>query len=282
MVKLFNFWYFFFIILSVCTSIALYFLLKNKSDKTKKIVIGSILFFNLALHFLKLTFPPYSTDKQTALSEIFYVNICATSTLFFPFIFISKSNTAKDYMVYLGIISGISAMLYPTVALDENVLSLDVWRFYICHSIIWIAPLLTTLLGLHELDVRRILKTPICIIAILLFIICNQVLQSELGIVDLCGEDFFDVNYHNPSLIWGPEGEVSFLFSWLTPSFMKVVPFGEFAGQEKYWPLFWLMPAVVVYSLIFSIVFCFIFNYKNTVNAFKSAFKKIKSLIIKK
>ena len=96
MVELFNFWYIFFILLISGSIVGLYFLLKNKSEKTKKIVLGSLLFFNLGLHFLKLTFPPYSTNPEIAMREVWFVNVCATSVLFFPFIFISKSPSTRD------------------------------------------------------------------------------------------------------------------------------------------------------------------------------------------
>ena len=234
MVQLFNFWYIFFIALFAGAIVGLYFLLKNKTVKTQKIVLASILFFNLALHFLKLTFPPYSTDSAVAMREVWFVNLCGTSVLFFPFIFLSKSETAKDYMVFLGVISGFLAMLYPTEALGKSVLTLDLWRFYICHGIIIAVPMLTVLLKLHKLDIKRIWKTPFCVCAALLFIICNQVLQSELGIIPLRNDDMLNINFRNPSLIWGPTDGVAVIFSWLTPSFMKTIPFGEFAGQEKY------------------------------------------------
>ena len=278
MVKLFNFWYFFFILLCAGVIIVPYYLLRNKSDKTKRIVLASMLFFNLALHFLKLLFPPYSENPEKAMRDVWFINVCATSVLFFPFIFISKSKTAKDYMVFLGIISGFLAMFYPTEALNKSVLTLDLWRFYICHIIIIAVPLLTVLLKLHKLDLKRIWKTPICVMAMLLFIICNQVLQSELGIISLRNDDFFDVNYSNPSLIWGPTDGVAVLFSWLTPNFMKVVPFGEFAGQTKYWPFFWMLPAIIFYFLLIPLALCFILDFKNTVNEFKSLFNKINGL----
>ena len=278
MVKLFNFWYFFFILLCAGVIIVPYYLLRNKSDKTKRIVLASMLFFNLALHFLKLSFPPYSENPEKAMRDVWFINVCATSVLFFPFIFISKSKTAKDYMVFLGIISGFLAMFYPTEALNKSVLTLDLWRFYICHIIIIAVPLLTVLLKLHKLELKRIWKTPICVMAMLLFIICNQVLQSELGIISLRNDDFFDVNYSNPSLIWGPTDGVAVLFSWLTPNFMKVVPFGEFAGQTKYWPFFWMLPAIIFYFLLIPLALCFILDFKNTVNEFKSLFNKIKGL----
>ena len=276
MVKLFNFWYLFFIVLFAGAIVGLYFVLRKRSDRTKKLVLGSILFFNLALHFLKLTFPPYSTNPELAMSEVWFVNVCATSVLFFPFIFISKSKTAKDYMVFLGIISGFLAMLYPTEALNKSVLTLDLWRFYICHGIIIAVPMLTVLLKLHKLDVKRIWKTPICMCAMLMFIICNQILQSELGIIPLRDGDMLNINFRNPSLIWGPTDAVAVLFSWLTPAFMKRIPAGEYVGQEKYWPLFWMVPGIVFYFLLIPLIICLIFDFKATINTFVSFFKLFK------
>lgn len=276
MVELFNFWHIFFIFLTAGVIVGLYFLLKNKTEKTKKLVLGSMLFFNLALHFLKVTFPPYSTNPDLAMREIWFINVCGTSVLFFPFIFISKSNTAKDYMTFLGIISGFLAMLYPTEALGKSILTLDLWRFYICHGIIITVPMLMVLLKLHKLDVKRIWKTPVCMLAMLLFIICNQVLQSELGIIPLRNDDMLNVNFRNPSLIWGPTDGVAVVFSWLTPSFMKTIPFGAYAGQEKYWPFFWMIPGVVVYFILVPLIICLIFEFKETKNTFINFIKLFK------
>lgn len=275
MVQLFNLWYFFFIIFSALIIIGLYFILKNKSNKTKKIVLLSILFFNLALHFLKLLFPPYSMNLDKGMHDVWFVNICSTSVLLFPFIFLSKSKTAKDYMVYLGIVSGFLALLYPTEAINKSVATFDLWRFYACHIIIFAVPLLTVLLKLHKLDVKRIWKMPICVSAMLLFIICNQILQSELGIIALRSDDIFNVNYANPSLIWGPTDGVAVMFSWLTPNFMKTIPWGEFAGQPKYWPFFWLLPGVIFYFILLPLILCLIFDFKDTVASFQRIFRRV-------
>ncbi|MBR2988414.1 MAG: YwaF family protein [Clostridia bacterium] len=282
MVQLFNFWYFFFIVIGTLAIVGLYCLLKNKSQKTQSIVLGSILFFNLALHFLKLTFPPYSTNLDKAMRDVWFINVCATSVLFFPFCFLSKSKTAKDYMVFLGTISGLLAFLYPTEAIDKSVLTLDLWRFYICHWIIIAVPVLTMLLRLHKLDIKRIWKMPICVSAMLLFIICNQILQSELGIIPLRDQDMFNINFHNPSLIWGPTDSVAVLFSYLTPDFMKTIPYGEFAGQQKYWPFFWMLPGVILYFILIPLIVCFIFDYKETVASFVSIFNRMKNFFTKK
>ncbi len=279
MVKLFNFWYLFFIIASGLSIYGIYLLLKNKSQKTQKTVLLITLFFNLALHFLKLTFPPYSTQPDMAMREVWFTNVCATSVLFFPFIFISKSKTAKDYMVYLGLISGFLALLYPTEAIDKSVLTLDLWRFYVCHYIIFAVPLLTLLLGIHKLDLKRIWKTPICVSAMLLFIICNQILQSELGIIPLRNQDIYNINFRNPSLIWGPTDGVAVIFSWLTPNFMKTIPFGEFAGQPKYWPFFWMLPGIAFYFILVPFIILLIFDFKTTKSSFIKLFNKIKGLV---
>ncbi len=282
MVQLFNFWHFFFIFLCAGIIVGLYFLLKDKTEKTKRIVIASILFFNLALHFLKLLFPPYSEDVLRGARDIGFINVCATSVLFFPFIFLSKNKTANDYMVFLGIISGFLAMLYPTEAIGKSLLTLDLWRFYICHIIIIAAPMLTVLLGIHKFDIKRIWRMPICVSAMLLFIICNQVIQAELGIIALRDANMLEINWHNPSLIWGPTDSVAVLFSWLTPNFMKTVPFGEFAGQEKFWPFFWMLPGVIFYFILVPLVICLIFDFKGTKVSFIELFNKLKCLFVRK
>ena len=289
MVELFNVWYFAFLIVGIGAIVGLYFLLRNKSLKTKKIVIASLLFFNLALHFAKMFFPPYSLDPTGQLKHLWFINVCATSVLFFPFIFISKSDTAKDYMFYLGFISGFLALLYPTEAIGKQVLTFDLWRFYICHWIIIAAPTLMVLLNVHKPSIKRIWKIPFCVSAMLLFIICNQILQSELGFINVRDGNMFDINFHNPSLIWGPTDDVAVLFSWLTPNFMKTVPIGEYAGQEKYWPFFWMLPGIFFYFLIIPMILNLIFNFKITKQEFvcfgkncKTAFEKLKNVKGKK
>ena len=120
---------------------------------------------------------------------------------------------------------------------------------------------------------------PFLVTAMLLFIICNQVLQSELGAIALRDGDMLNVNWRNPSLIWGPTDDVAVLFSWLTPDFMKTVPFGAMKGEPKFWPLFWMLPGVFVYFIIIPLCLCFAFNFKATVEAFKNGYLAIKNRV---
>ena len=77
--------YYFFPLAGGAFFVALYFLLRHRSARTQNIVLFALLAINFALHFLKLLFPPYSTqDPATALQKITPENICAINTCFSP------------------------------------------------------------------------------------------------------------------------------------------------------------------------------------------------------
>lgn len=281
-VEFFNLPYFIFLFAGFGILVGLHFLLRNKSLKTKKMVIGGLLLANLALHFLKLTFPPYSTDPDKAMRDIWFINICAVSVISFPIYFFSKSNTLKDFMFYLGAISGGLALLIPTEALGEAIWQLDLFRFYIAHTIILVAPVLMVSLGVHKLDYKRIWKMPFVMMGVMMFIMLQQILQSELGIVSLRDGDFLDINYKNPSLIWGPgDSELAVLFTIFTPEFLTVVPWGAFAGQTKYWPLLWIMPAIIIYFIALPLLLCLPWESKHIKQDLKALNKTIKARFAK-
>ena len=277
MVEFGNFWYFFFIAFAVGLTLGLYFWFRNKSLTARKSLIAGLLIFNLALHWLRLLFPPYTGNPELIAENAWFINICAVSVLTFPLLFFSKSNTGKDWMFHIGCISGFLALVYPTEALGESAWSFPTWRFYICHILIIVAPLLMVLLKTHTLNYRNVWKMPFCMSAVLLFIICNQVLQSELGIVDMRGDDILQAGcgYRNTSLIWGPTDDVSAIFTWLTPDFMKTVPFGPHAGEPKYWPFFYLLPGCFVYFWCIPLLLCLPFERKHM----KDDFGKLKAFI---
>lgn len=272
--EMFNGWYIFFIVFAIIFVISFYFILKNKSMKTKKIVLGIILFLNLALHFLKLLFPPYNTNPTFGNKDVWFINICAVSVLVFPFAFLSKSDNAKDYMIYMGLLSGGLALLYPEEGLGKMIASFDLIRFYIAHTVIFVVPLLMMLLKVHRLNYKRIWKMPFMVMATMLFIIVNQVLQAELGIIQMRGSDILSNSWKNASLIWRPTDDIGKLFSIFTPDFMKTVPYGAMAGQPKYWPFFWMVPAIFIYFLVFPFLLCMIWEGRTFAKDIKSVFKR--------
>jgi uncharacterized membrane protein YwaF len=275
-ISMFNFWYFFWVILAICATIGLYFLLKNRSVKVQKTVLFSLLAFGFILHFLKVFFPPYSVDEARCLRDSWFVNICAANIALFPFMFFSKKEKVKDYMFYIGVLSGLIAIFYPQEPIDkvdQLAEQLDIARFYYHHWMLLTVPLLMVLLGLHKLSYKRVHWAPIGLLMLMLFIILNQVFQAELGYIPLrTTTDFFGIGYKNTSYIWGPgtNDAIGNFFALFTPEIFRTVPVGQFAGQQKYWPWFWMIVPVFVLVTPLSFLLCMIFDHKNFVNDVKN------------
>jgi hypothetical protein len=285
-IKLGNFWYFFWLILSVGAVLGLYFGLKRTKERTQKIVLFSLLAFGFLLHFLKVFIPPYSVNETVKLRESWFVNICGANIGLFPFLYLLKSKRVKDYMFYIGVISGAIALLYPVEPMekvDKIGETLDTIRFYYHHWMVMGVPLLMVLLKHHTLSWKRVLWAPTGLLLLMPFIMLNQLLQSELGFIPLRDGDFLDVSYKNSSLIWGPDlPGIGSIFAPFCPKIFKTVPVGEFKGQEKYWP--WLWMVFPIYVLITPIAFgiSMIFDHKNFKADMKTYFGKIKGLFTKR
>jgi len=246
-IEMFNGWYFFWFFLQIGATVGLYFALRKTNEKVQKGVLFGLLLLGLLLHFLKAFIPPYSTDEARMLRDSWFVNICGANIALFPFMFFSKNKYIKDYMFYIGLISGLIVLFYPQEPLakvDQLGEFWDIVRFYFHHWMIMTVPLLTVLWKHHTLSYKRSWVAPVGLLSLMLFIILNQIFQSELGFIPLRGNDIFAIGYKNTSYIWGP-GENDAIGNFLAlfcPDFLKTIPVGEFAGQTKYWPWFWLIP----------------------------------------
>ena len=283
-IEMFNGWYFFWVLLSAGAIVGLYFALRNTTEKVQKIVLFSFLAFGFVLHFLKVYIPPYSVDEARMLRDAWFVNICGANIALFPFFFFSKNKYIKDYMFYIGALSGLIAIFYPQEPLAKSNQLGEFWdivRFYYHHWMLLMVPLLMILFKHHELSYKRVLSAPIGLLLLMLFIILNQVFQSELGFIPLRDDNMFDVNFKNTSYIWGPDlpDAIGTFFSWFCPDFFKTIPVGPYAGQEKYWPWFWMIfPCfILVTPLAFGL--CMIFDHKNFAKDVKWLFSKIRTIV---
>ena len=268
-IQMFNGWYFLMLFICIGLVVGLYFILKNRTQKTQKIVLFSLLLFGLILHFLKFIIPPYSTDIDRLYRDSWFINICGANIFLFPFFFLSKNEKAKDYMFYIGVLSGLISILYPMepmAKVNQAAEWLDIVRFYYHHTMLWAVPLLMVVFKLHTINYRRILYVPTYLLAVMLFIMLNQVLQSELGFIPLRGDEIFNINYKNTSMIWGPSGPIGDFLAIFCPRFFKYIPVGDYAGQAKFWPWFWLI--FPCYILITPICFLIslILDYKRFKN----------------
>ena len=185
-------------------------------------------------------------------------------------------------MFYIGVLSGALALFYPQEPIAKSNQLGEFWdiiRFYYHHWMILAVPLLMVLLKQHTLSYKRVFCAPIGLLILMLFIMLNQVFQAELGFIPLRDSNMFDVNFKNSSYIWGPDlpDTIGQILAVFCPDFFKKIPVGEYAGQEKYWPWFWMIfPAfILVTPLAFGL--CMIFDHKNFVSDVKAGYNKLKA-----
>ncbi|MBE5731067.1 MAG: hypothetical protein E7350_03875 [Clostridiales bacterium] len=286
-IQMFNFWYFFWVLLGAGSIVGLYYLLRHRSTKTQKIVLFSLLAFGLFLHFLKVYIPPYSVDEARMLRDAWFVNICGANIALFPFLFFSKKNGVKDYMFYIGVLSGLIALVYPQEPLaktDQAGEVLDIIRFYYHHWMLLAVPLLMVLFGHHRPSYKRVFSAPTGLMLLTLFIILNQIFQSELGYIPLRGDRFEIPNYKNTSWIWGPLNQdgswdpIGKILAIFTPEFFTKVPVGAHAGEFKYWPWFWLIFPVYILVTPLAFAVSMIWDRKNFVEDMKNLPENSKKL----
>ena len=183
-------------------------------------------------------------------------------------------------MFYIGVLSGLLAFVYPQEPLaktDQLGEQLDIIRFYYHHWMVLAVPLLMVLLGHHKLSYKRALVAPTGLLLLMLFIMLNQIFQSELGFVPLRDRsEFFSIGYKNTSYIWGPGNDdaIGNFLALFTPDFFKTVPVGEFAGQVKYWPWFWLIVPVYVLVTPLSFLVSLVFDRKSMVADLKKTLQE--------
>lgn len=164
--------------LLICTLICVgfYFIFRNKSQKVKYIATFIPLVLAFIIHFLKLLIPHYRNQLPSSIMSITFETICATSTLIFPFIYLSKSKILKDYMVVIGVISGFFTLLLPLDASRVyQPFELEVIRFFFAHLVIFLSPLFTYIFNIHRPNKKWVKHTLLTLLAVLLIVTINNI-----------------------------------------------------------------------------------------------------------
>lgn len=248
-----NGFHFMYMCISLIYCVLLYLILRKKSEKTIRIVLLVILFLNFALHFLKLAFVPYINNLPTSISKITIENLCAGSTILFPFIFlIKKQNVLHDYMYFIGFCGGLGAIIYPTEAFGQPAFSFEAFRFFFCHMNLIGVPLVSAILGINRPRLKKFWAIPLLFLAHESIICLNEIFLIKVGVIKHSWSQFFDRNMRNCSFVFGLApafDSLRFLFDPLVPFFFKTDAFNINGGVPFYFPVLWLIIPAFVYLI---------------------------------
>lgn len=281
-IELFNFYYFLYIFIAILITVLAVKFLKNKSQKFIHYFIFALIMLNFSIHFLKIFIYPY-TLVDHIWTKVSFENICAVSVLLFPFLYFTKNKTLKDYMVMVGMASGILTFIAPIDAMSSifngtifigprSAFMLENIRFYTAHFLLFLIPFLMMHFKMHELSVRRAYRAPFVLMAVLFIIFINELIITFLGWVPKI--DLFNPEKRNPSLIFGSKSQFSgigLVIGVLVPSFFILThPLYEFTF---YLPVLWLIIPVMIYGGAMVLLFCFIYDKDDTKLFFQEKLK---------
>lgn len=247
----FSVFYFIYPAICACVFVALYFILRHRSKRIQYWVLFAFLALNFCLHFLKLAFHPYVDDLPGSVRKVTFENICAVSTLVFPFFMLSKKKYLMDYMFYIGVISGVASMFAPMNIIGLGVGEFETIRFYICHGSLWICPLLMVIFGVHKLNYHRIPVVLLLYMGCLCLILLNEVVLMVIGWVKP-GEDwegtlwdyFLSTEERNSGFVFGIPSSMEKIGGFLLVLVPEIFKPGKYI--DTYMPVLWeLFPAIV-------------------------------------
>lgn len=259
MIEVGNFLYFLEIIIIALIIVIIYFLLRNKSQKTQFMFLWIWCFLGFILHFVKqlVYLDPNQLHKSTA------ENICAVSTIVFPFIMlIRKDSVIHDFMYFIGVMGGLAGIVYPTEAINESFFAFETMRFYFCHMSLFAIPLLLAMFKIYKPRIKKWWVIPLLFLVYESIICINTAFLCFSGLVQRNGytpfQLFIDRQYLNNSFVFGPTddmGVVGKFIGNLTLPIMKIDIFNINGGKETYWPVIWLLiPSYVLFVPLYILI----------------------------
>ena len=281
---MYDFYYFFFLVLLGLVTTGIFFLCKKKGQRFTHITIEILVWANFALHFLKQFLPGYPQLWPEGWVDSSFPNLCATLIVVAPFIYTWGTPTMKDYMFYIGFVSGVAVHFYPTGVFRLNHLQggwanplylIEALRFYFCHSVLVITAVLMVGMKLHKLDYRRLKWMPLAFGAVLSLVALHSIFYGPLLQLknfphDWLGADgiLYRANYHygpaNQSMAFGPQPGV---MEWLDPiaekCFIPYLMVFWVDGTMYYTPVIWILPLIALGTLIAGPLMCLPFEHRH-------------------
>lgn len=178
-----SFAYFLYIFIALGITAGLYFLLRKRSEKAKKITVFSLMLVNALQHFFKFLIWPHLWNSEFGLVNTVY-NMCAFLIVVSPIIFLIGGDAWKNFITYVGSVAGMIAMVVPHWFVGLPAFSWEAIRFYFCHTFLFLTSILPALLGIYKINYRTCWKLPFLFFLGMVIIVFNDVICTSLGFLD--------------------------------------------------------------------------------------------------
>ena len=215
------------LVLAAVMNVALYYILKNKSQKTQTLVL-------LPFSLLGIAAIIYNLLMWDAPLSYLPLHLCSLNALVLPFAVFTRSKRLSNLLL-LWSLGAVMAVVMNHAQANFQIRSWTFFFYFVPHVLEFAIPVLLFKLGLVEKDPRCILSTLLITVGMLTAVhFINLGLNAFFAanqITDAAG-NLIQVNYMYTLV---PENPVLALFQ-------KVIPY-------RYWYLYGILPVIAVYLL---------------------------------
>jgi len=233
------------LIVGVGIIVGLYFILRNKSQKTQIITLGILSFSGIAAII-------YNLVAWNSPLEYLPLHLCSLNALILPITVLTKNKILGNVLL-VWCLGALFALIVNSAMAETEIFSWQFFFYYFPHVLEFGIPILLFAFGLIEKDVKCIFTT----------VGITMVIYTIIHFINLGLNNYFIEN--NILDYAGNVLQVNYMFSIkpenpLLDLFYKVIPY-------KYWYMYLIIPILVIYlSIIYFPQIKIIIQRKNTQN----------------
>ena len=264
-----------YILIALVFAFALYFVFRGRSKRAQKILILTLMCLNVIQHVFKsYIYPQHFGEGFNALTTAY--NMCATLILLSPIVFLTRVKFLRDFVFYGGAVAGMIAILVPYWNIGMSALSWEVYRFFICHALLFASSLLTLLFGFHKASFRSAFGFAPAFFLAIGVIILNDIICIKCGAyIGTDGLSLLDALYFvNPTWSFGPPESFAWLLSLaeaLAPDVLVYMPDGRCV------PVLWYFIPIFIIMTLVGLVVCALTDkegFRKDMQKLRAMFKK--------
>lgn len=219
-------------VLMVFILIALiYYLFKDKSEKTQYLFLLSLIILAWIVHFSR-----YFLEPNLKNYELFFTDFCGFSTFVYPLFFLSRKHVFKDYMFYASSIFAFLSLMYPNNIEGDPIFVFNSLRFFYAHLALVAVPFLMVVWKLHTPNIKNIPYVFLILVIAAWYNLALSAFFVEVGLVDHL------INFGG---LWGNTDSIYRIAEKFAPF---LVYSKEINNQivEVPIPFFYILPATIV------------------------------------